>query len=392
MRIALDVDDCITNTLEWDFACAWEYNRLHHPEDKKFYYAIHHSAPEIFNFSEQEYKDFYVNQRKQLIEKRWLYPKPFVKEVVDKLLKEGHEIFILTSREDYYWKGNALNETRKWLKKYKIGYTDLFANCTDKGLKCAELKVDLLIDDNPKYARQVNSQGIRTIILSAPYNLKYQNVLSTHASCWPEVYYIVKDLSQVLQEYKEAKLVRDKQVPQLSFVPITAKTLLNAAKLQMRISKKHCAYLEYERKIKSSTPYYLVYESKTLIGVTGFYALDSAPEDVWLGIGGILPSHSRQGYGKKIIEKLMEKAGEQGFKTFRVLTNFEDNPNSQPLFRQLFDICEVYKNKNEKTAKRYVYSKSLTDQPTKKWGERDCGDEEFLALEKQGRKVMKQLN
>lgn len=86
---------------------------------------------------------------------------------------------------------------------------DLFANCAEKGLKCAELKVDLLIDDNQKFAQQVNAQGIRSIILSAPYNLKYKNILSTHASCWPEVYYIVQDLHVSLDEYRKAKLEKE---------------------------------------------------------------------------------------------------------------------------------------------------------------------------------------
>ena len=35
MKIAIDMDDCITNTQELDFACAWNYNKLHHPNDEK---------------------------------------------------------------------------------------------------------------------------------------------------------------------------------------------------------------------------------------------------------------------------------------------------------------------------------------------------------------------
>lgn len=392
MRIALDVDDCITNTLEWDFACAWEFNRSHHPEDNNFYYTIHHTAPEIFKFTPDESREFYIKQRKFLIDKRLLFPKPFVKEVIDKLLQEGHEIFILTSREDTYWNGDAQGETKKWLKKYKIGYTDLFANCVEKGLKCAELKVDLLIDDNQKFAQQVNAQGIRSIILSAPYNLKYKNVLSTHASCWPEVYYIIQDLQASLNEYRKAKLEKERLMPHIHFEPITAKTLVKAVKLQQRITKNHCAYLEYQRAIKTEYPYYFIYDGDEAIGITGFYVLSSAPEDVWLGVGGIVPSHIRQGYGKKVMDKLMSMAKEKGFKTFRILTNFVQNPNSQTLFRQVSDICEVYKEDNEKSAKRYIYSKSLTDAPVKKWKNKDCNAKEFARLEKESKKIMKEIS
>ena len=141
MRIALDVDDCITNTLEWDFACAWEFNHSHHPEDNNFYYTIHHTAPEIFKFTPDESREFYIKQRKFLIDKRLLFPKPFVKEVIDKLLQEGHEIFILTSREDTYWNGDAQGETKKWLKKYKIGYTDLLQTAWKRDSNAQNLKL-----------------------------------------------------------------------------------------------------------------------------------------------------------------------------------------------------------------------------------------------------------
>lgn len=34
MRIAIDIDDCLTNTCEVDFATCYIWNRQHHPEDK----------------------------------------------------------------------------------------------------------------------------------------------------------------------------------------------------------------------------------------------------------------------------------------------------------------------------------------------------------------------
>lgn len=194
MKIAIDMDDCITNTQELDFACAWNYNKQNHPNDEKFHYGINHDATKIFKFTNEEKYSFYIKQRKYIIKNKLIDPKPFVKEVINQLLHDGHEIYIVTSREDEYWNGNAKRETEKWLKKHGIKFTKLFVNCLDKGAKCAELGVHILVDDNQKYARQVNSQGIRTIVFTAPYNKNYKNILSTHASCWPEVYYIIKGL------------------------------------------------------------------------------------------------------------------------------------------------------------------------------------------------------
>ena len=83
---------------------------------------------------------------------------------------------------------------------------------------------------------------------------------------------------------------------------------------------------------------------------------------------------------------------EKGFKTFRILTNFVQNPNSQTLFRQVSDICEVYKEDNEKSAKRYIYSKSLIDAPVKKWKNKDCNAKEFAKLEKESKKIIKEIS
>lgn len=390
MKIAIDVDDCICNSLEWDFACAWYYNKKNHPDDKNFYYTIFHSAPEIFKFSSFETEKFYTQQRKFLIEKKLLYPKPFVKEVLDNLLKNGDEIYILTSREDKYWNNDAKRETQKWLKKYKINYTSLIANCLEKGLKCAELKVDLLIDDNPKYIQQVNAQGIRTIILSAPYNLKYKNILNTHASCWPEVYQIIQDLKISLENYKKSKIEKEKQNKgKLTFIAITNKTLINAVRLQQRITKKHCAYLTYKEAINSKNPYYFVYNNDQAIGITGFYVLKDYPEDAWLGIGGIVPSNIRQGFGNKVLKFIIDKAKEKGFKNFRILTSFVENPTSQTLFRQYSDICELYQIEGENKITHYIYSKSLTEEPVSKWGNKDCGFKDFCKQEKESKKIMK---
>ncbi len=391
MRIAIDMDDCICNTLEWDFACAWMYNKEKHPQDKKFYYQIFHAAPEIFNFSEEEKKEFYLENRRFIINKKLIYPKPFVKETIDKLMAEGHEIYILTSREDFYWLGDAYGHTSKWLKKYKINYTSLIVNCIEKGLKCAEIRADLLIDDNPKFISQVNSQGIRTIIIAAPYNLKYKNVLNEHASCWPEVFEIVQDLDSSLNEYRKFKEERERSIKHnLRFIPITNKTILNAVKLQERIDKRHCVYLDYKHAINSKNPYYFIYDGDHIIGLTGTYELEGDPDDVWLGVGGILPKYIRQGFGKRVLKKLIEKAKEDGYKNFRIISNFKENPTAQSLYREVSQICEIY-DKDDKVPCRYIYSKSLTDSPVKKWGDRDAGVKAFEARERASKKILKDM-
>lgn len=103
MRIAIDIDDCLTNTCEVDFATCYIWNRQHHPEDKKQRLPINHNAPTIFEYSKEEDDAFYIYQRKLVIEQDLIKPKIYAREILQKLLDEGHEIYIVTGRGDLYW-------------------------------------------------------------------------------------------------------------------------------------------------------------------------------------------------------------------------------------------------------------------------------------------------
>lgn len=193
LKIAIDVDDCISNTIEVDFATCFLYNKKLHPDDSKLYRANYHNAPTIFGFDEKTDDDFYMEQRRQVVLNGWITPKFMAKEIIDELSAQGHEIIILTSRGDMYW-GDAKKETRKWLKKYGIHYSELVANCQDKGEFCKENLIDILIEDNQKYAQQANDSGIHSIIMLQEFNKDYENKLNKFASCWPEVPYKVEEI------------------------------------------------------------------------------------------------------------------------------------------------------------------------------------------------------
>ena len=187
MRIAIDVDDCISNTMEVDFACAWEYNKKLNPNDDKLYFANHNNPPTIFGFSKEVDDEFYIEERKRTVDENLIHPKVFAAKAINKLLSEGHEVFIVTARSDFSW-GDALALTEKWLKKADIKYTKCVANVENKGVYCKENNIDIMIEDNTKFAKQINDLSIKTILLLAEYNKKYEHELNVFASCWPEIY------------------------------------------------------------------------------------------------------------------------------------------------------------------------------------------------------------
>ena len=63
------------------------------------------------------------------------------KETIEKLSSEGHKIYLLTARY-----GALLDETRLWLNKKEIAYTQLVHLC--EGQKyLADIKIDLIVED-----------------------------------------------------------------------------------------------------------------------------------------------------------------------------------------------------------------------------------------------------
>lgn len=186
IKIAIDMDDCISNTLEMDYACARymfkKYN-LEIPQDlDKTYYEVPTS------FKMQDGDKFFMDEKKYIMKNNSMYPKVFVKEVVKKLREKGFEIIFITSRKNKFWNGDSYKYADLWLKKYEIEFDKLYASVEDKERLCKEEKVDIIIEDNAGFVSKVNSVGINSILIQASYNSHYNHPLNQFAETWLDVY------------------------------------------------------------------------------------------------------------------------------------------------------------------------------------------------------------
>ena len=170
IKIGIDVDDCVCNTLEMDYACAYHRMKNNIPKniDK-----THYDVTKTFEMEDGEF--FYVKEKEYIMKHNSMYPKVFVKEVIKNLRKKGFKIIFITARDDKFWNGNAKLYLKKWLKKFQIQYDKIYANVTNKSEFCINNKIPCLIEDNCDNVKYANKKGIKSILIKNSYNEHYKH-------------------------------------------------------------------------------------------------------------------------------------------------------------------------------------------------------------------------
>lgn len=212
MRIGIDIDNCISN---FDDTLLKEY--LKHDKELRNTGIINES-PEylrkgMFDWTEEEENSFYNANIENFARK--LKPIEDSPYYIRKLKEDGHEIYIITGRNNgEYTNPNEL--TKWWLNKYDIVYDKLiFTDAYDKHAKtvvCLENNIDLMIED-----------GIKVYTMNTRYNQKEQNL--DRVSKWKEIYERISKLN------KKYELTENNHT-------ITVVNYLNANKIYKDLFKK----------------------------------------------------------------------------------------------------------------------------------------------------------
>ncbi len=184
MRIGIDIDDTISNTNEYLIEEAIKYDRMY--KKKGILDNTTYNFCGFFNWEKSDKEDFY----------KYIYDnnlhnvpiKSHAKEVINKLKKEGHKIYIITRRDTDIYK-DPYKETYKWLKKNKIKFDKLVVQAKDKGIVCKELGVDIFIDDLLSNCIRAHEEGINVLMFDSSYNKNEKNF--KRVVSWEEIYNIV---------------------------------------------------------------------------------------------------------------------------------------------------------------------------------------------------------
>lgn len=196
MRIGIDIDGVMTNIEQFVIDYISKYCVENNIE-----YSIGNSSYEFgktFNISEEVEMDFwYKHLENYAINER---PRAFVAEVIEKLKKDGHEIYVITAR----WGTNRNDEignkmrdiVKNWLYENKILYDKLIFSKASQERKVDEIlenKIDLMIEDNPNNINEL-SQIIPVICYNAEYNKECTGDRITRCYSWYDIYNKINNL------------------------------------------------------------------------------------------------------------------------------------------------------------------------------------------------------
>lgn len=141
----------------------------------------------MFNWDEDYEKRFYYNNIENIAKS--LQVKKDVKKYMDKLIKDGHILYIITGRDNGEY-SEPYKMTIDWLNKYGITYDKLFLvdayNSHSKTEVCLEYNIDVMIDDSKRMCKDIQDNGIRALLMDTPYNRDTNEF--ERVNSWKEIY------------------------------------------------------------------------------------------------------------------------------------------------------------------------------------------------------------
>lgn len=125
--------------------------------------------------------------------------RPFAKEVISELKKEGNNIFIITARtydrqivkDGIKRQKNMENMIRLWLKKNEIIYDKLLFSDLNKLKTCLDNNIDIMIEDSIANIDQLKGH-MKIICFNAKYNNDYKDNNVIRVYNWKNIYSIIK--------------------------------------------------------------------------------------------------------------------------------------------------------------------------------------------------------
>lgn len=203
MRIGVDIDGVLNYRQEFVLSCGTKFcveqglPALKDPNS--------HSIREIFGISQAQRDEFW---RKYARYQMWEWPaQNYAAEVIKRLRDEGHEIFIVTGRNNNDPRVEGMPEgetwetvTVDWLKRNNIIYDQIEFDRGrpaphDKGTYCQEQGIEVMIEDLPAYLETLVGKT-QIFVFDQPYNRGMELAGMQRVYSWYDIYQKIEAIAK----------------------------------------------------------------------------------------------------------------------------------------------------------------------------------------------------
>ena len=173
MRIGLDIDNVIA---DFDKEVLKELEKEDaNKRNKGIINPNERYVSFFFDWSIEEIREFYAKNMERMAKNFDL--REDVKFYMDKLLEDGHELYLITNRVYPDYK-DPKTTTINWLKEKAINYTDIiFTKTRDKSEECIENNIDIMFDDDIGNCVRLKKAGVNHCLMCTRYNYEHKGNL-----------------------------------------------------------------------------------------------------------------------------------------------------------------------------------------------------------------------
>ena len=193
MRIGIDIDGVLTNIERFilDYGSKFCYENNIPFQIKEGIY----DEQETFGWTTEQTIKFWNDY---IIYYATEYPaREFASDIMKKLKQDGHEIYLLTARDNYGVPSAFLDKmpeiVLQWLKENDIPYDKIIFTEGSKLPYCVGNYIDVMVEDKPENIIEI-ATNIPVINFVSFYNIKVKGENITKAYSWYDVYDIIKDM------------------------------------------------------------------------------------------------------------------------------------------------------------------------------------------------------
>lgn len=190
MKIGIDIDDTVFLTAETMIKYANKYQNeilgRSIPNKDLGNIQTRYYLNEIYGWDNKTKFEFFNMYYKNILEECELLPN--ANKIIQQLSKKQNEIYFVTGRLTNIINCDAIKITIECLKKYKIPYNDLILNAVDKLEICKEKGITIFIEDSYNTCLQLESNGIKTYLITTKLNKNIKCDEIERVSNWNELY------------------------------------------------------------------------------------------------------------------------------------------------------------------------------------------------------------